>query len=100
MTGWIQSVVSSIGNWLGSGIASFAVWLLGGIADIAAAVIDAAGGFWDVLEGIWQFAMGFRGDILALFSTVLPFVPEEVSAVIGLGLLAVLIAGIVKKRRA
>ena len=100
MFGWIKGVAGSIGEWLGDGVANFADWLLGGLAEIATAVIDAAGGFWDVLEGIWQFAMGFRGDVLALFSTFFPFVPEEVSAVISLGLLAVLIAGIVKRRRA
>ena len=100
MFGWIKGAVSSIGEWLGDGVASFADWLLGGIAEIVTAVIDASGGFWDVLEGIWRFAVGFRGDVMALFSTFFPFVPEEVSTVIGFGLLAVLIAGIVKKRRA
>ena len=100
MLGWVQGAASSIGDWLGDGVASFFDWLLGGIAVILTDLIDAGGGFWDVLEGIWRFALGFRGDVMALFSAFFPFVPSEVATVIGLGLMAVLIAGIVKKRRA
>ena len=100
MFGWIKGMASSIGEWFGSGAASFADWLLGGLADVLTAIIDAAGGFWDVLDAIWDFALGFREDILALLTIFFPFVPAKVATVISLGLLAVIIAGIVKKRRA
>lgn len=100
MFGWIKGIVGSIGGWLGDGVASFMDWLLGGLADVLTAIINAAGGFWDVLDAIWDFALGFREDILALLTTFFPFVPAEVATVISLGLLAVIIAGVVKKRRA
>lgn len=100
MLGWIKVIVGSISGWLGDGVASFMDWLLGGLADVLTAVINAAGGFWDVLDAIWSFALGFREDILSLLTIFFPFVPEAVAAVISLGLLAILIAGIVKKRRA
>lgn len=100
MLGWINGIVSSVGEWFGSGASAFADWLLGGLADIVTAVINAASGFWDVLDALLDFALGFREDILALLTTFFPFVPVEVSTVISLGLLAVIIAGIVKKRRA
>lgn len=99
MLSWISNAVSSIGSWLGSGIASLFDWLLGGIAAIFTRIVEAANGFWDVLESLWDFAVGFKDSIFGLFSAYFPFVPEPVMTVISLGLLSVLIAGIVKKVR-
>lgn len=99
MLTWISSAVGSIGSWLGSGIASLFDWLLGGLVTVFTKIVDAANGFWDVLDSLWNFAVGFKDSIFGLFSVFFPFIPESVMTVISLGLLAVLIAGIVKKVR-
>lgn len=99
MLTWIQNAVGSIAGWMGDGVASLFDWLLGGLASVITKVVEAAGGFFDVLDAIWGFAVGFMDSVLALFTTLFPFVPEPVASTIGLGLLAALIAGIVKKRR-
>lgn len=99
MLNWIKQTVGNIAGWMGDGVASVFDWLLGGLATIVTKVIDAAGGFWDVLDAIWDFAVGFKDSILNLFNAFFPFVPAPVSATIGMGLLAILLAGIVKKVR-
>lgn len=99
MKDWITGVVNDVGTWLGDGVASFFDWLLGGVAAVFTKIIDAADGFWDVLDSIWNFAVGFKDSIFSLFTTLFPFVPAPVLSVISLGLFAVLIAGIVKKAR-
>ena len=99
MFGWIQETVSSIGSWLGDGIGALFDWLLGGIVDIFTKIVEASDSFFDVLESLWNFAVGFKDSIFGLFSAFFPFVPAPVMTVISLGLLAVLIAGIVKKVR-
>lgn len=99
MFGWIKDTVGSIGSWLGDGAGSLFDWLLGGVAVIFTKLVDAANGFWDVLDSLWDFAVGFKDSLFGLFSAFFPFVPEPVMAVVSLGLLAVLLAGIVKKVR-
>lgn len=99
MFSWIQNAAINIGAWLGDGIGSFFNWLFGGIGTLLTKVIDAASGFWDVLDAIWNFAMGFKDTLFSLLTTFFPFIPAPVSAVISLGLFAVLIAGIIKKVR-
>lgn len=97
MLGWLESAVSGIFSWLGNGLGSFFKWLLDGVVTIFTKVINAADGFLDVLDALWGFAIGFKDDLLILFTTFFPFVPAEVVTVISLGLIAVLIAGFVKK---
>ena len=99
MLNWIKNVVGSIAVLMGDGVAWLFDLLLGGLATVVTKVVDAAGGFWDVLDAIWDFAVGFKDSVFSLFTTLFPFIPEPVAATIALGLLAVLIAGIVKKRR-
>lgn len=99
MLNWIKETVGNIAGWMGNGVASLFDWLLGGLATVVAKVVDAAGGFWDVLDAIWDFSVGFLDAVLGLFSAFFPFVPEPVSAALGFGLLAILLAGIVKKVR-
>lgn len=99
MGDWLSRAVSSIGSWLGGGLSSFFNWLLGGIITIVTMIIDAAAGFWDVLEAIWDFAVGFKDSIFDLIGAFFPFIPEPVMTVLSLGLLAILIAGIVRKVR-
>lgn len=96
MSGWLSNTIKSVGSWMGSGVASLFKWLLGGLISVVTKIIDAANGFWDVLESLWNFAVGFKDSVFGLFTSFFPFVPEPVMAVIGFGLLAVLIAGIVK----
>ena len=52
-----------------------------------------------MLDAICDFAVGFKDSVFSLFTSLLPFVPEPVLSTLALALLAVLIAGIVKKRR-
>lgn len=99
MSNWLESATGSIGSWLGNGIGSFVKWLFGGLITVLEKVIEAADSFWDVLTSIWNFGVGFITNIFDLFSAFFPFVPAPVMTVINLGLLAVLIAGIVKKAR-
>lgn len=99
MWNWITGVVDDVSSWLGSGIASLVEWLLGGIETVVAKVVNAADGFFNVLDSIWNFAVGFMESVLTLLSTLLPFIPEPVSVALTLAFIAVLIAGIVKKAR-
>lgn len=99
MLDWIKNTVGNIIGWTGEGIGKVFGLFFDGIATIVTKVVDAAGGFWDVLDAIWDFAVGFVQSILNLFSAFFPFVPAPVSAVIGMGLTAVVIAGFVKKAR-
>lgn len=97
MGNWFTGVNTGFTSWFGSGLSSFLTWLFGGLATVLTKVINAARGFWDVLDSIWNFAVGFLETVFGLLSTFFPFVPEPVMSVIYLGLLAVLIIGIVKK---
>ena len=99
MLSWIKSAVGSIAGWLGDGIGSLFDWLLGGVATVFTKIVDAANGFWDVLDSLWCFAVGFKDSLFGLFSAFYPYVPARVMTLISLGLLAVLIAAIVKKVR-
>ncbi|MBQ7915969.1 MAG: hypothetical protein IJ315_04190 [Firmicutes bacterium] len=99
MGNWILNTVNDVADWLGSGIASLIEWLLGGLVDMFTLIIDAANGIWLVLESLWNLGTGFLNSVLNALSVFFPFLPEPVSAAIGAGLLAVLIAGIVKKVR-
>lgn len=99
MFSWIQNAVGSIAGWLGDGIGSFFDWLFGGILSIFTKIVDAANSFWDVLDSLWEFAVGFKDSVFGLLSAFFPFIPEPVMTVISLGLLAVLIAAIVRKVR-
>lgn len=99
MDNWLTQAVGNIGSWLGSGLSSFFNWLLGGIITVVTMIIDAASGFWDVLEAIWDFAISFKDSIFDLIGAFFPFIPEPVMTVLSLGLLAILIAGIVRKVR-
>lgn len=99
MFGWIKDTAGSIAGWLGDGVGSLFDWLLGGIATIFTAIVDAANGFWEVLDSLWDFAVGFKDSIFSLLTAFFPFLPEPVLSAVSLGLLAVLLAGIVKKVR-
>lgn len=99
MLNWIANAVSSIASWVGSGVASLIEWLLGGLDTLLTKIIDAANGLWDVLESLWNLGVGFKDSLVKLVTVAFPFLPDPVAAVIGFGLLAVLIAGIVKAVR-
>lgn len=99
MLNWISNVVGDVTEWLGSGIASLIDWLLGGIVEIFTIVVDAADGIFGVFESLWSLATSFVDSLSAIFYSLCPFVPEPVLGVITSGLIAVVIAGIVKKVR-
>lgn len=94
--GWIANQISNIASWVGSGVASLIEWLLGGLDTLLSKVIDAANGLWDVFDSLFNFAVGFKDSLIRLVAMAFPFFPEPVSMVIGLGLFAVIIAGIVR----
>lgn len=96
MLDWIGQSVSSFTDWVGSGIASLLEWLLGGLVDLVTIVTDAANGIWGVFDALWNLGSSFIGSIMALFGVLFSFMPAPVASAIGAGLIAVLIAGVVK----
>ena len=86
MFSWITNAVGKVASWLGDGI---------GIG--LTKLIDAASGFWDVLDSLWNFAVCFKDTIFSMLTTFFPFLPAPVSAVISFGFLAILVVGIYKK---
>lgn len=99
MIDWIGNAAANVAEWLGSGVASLVEWLLGGLADMFTLIIDAVNGIWAVFESLWLLGTNFIDSLLNVLGVFFPFIPEPVVLVIGAGLLAVLIAGIVKKVR-
>jgi hypothetical protein len=99
MFSWIGNAVSDISSWLGDGVASLFNWLFGGLQILLTKLIDAFSGFWDVLDSLWEFAIGFKDSVFDLFTAFFPFVPAPVTTVIFAGFVAVLVAGIYKKVR-
>ena len=97
MFSWISNAVGKVASWLGDGIGSFFEWLFHGIGTVLTKLIDAASGFWDVLDALWNFAVGFQDTIFSMLTAFFPFLPAPVSAVISFGFLAILVAGIYKK---
>ena len=97
MFGWMQDAAGSIAGWLGEGVASFFEWLFGGLLTIVTKVVNACNNVFDVLDSLWNFAIGLKDNLFGLIGAFFPFVPEAVMTVISLGLLAILLAGIVKK---
>lgn len=96
---WIGNAVSSIASWLGGGISKFFSWLLGGINTVLSKLVEASRVFWDLLDAIWDFLVGFKDSLLSLLSAWFPWIPAEVTAAISLALLAVVIAGVYKRVR-
>lgn len=96
---WIGNVVSNVTDWVGSGAASLVEWILGGLADMLTIIINAANGIWSVFDALWNLGGSFVGALGSMFGILFPFVPDPVLNAITAGLLAVLIAGIVKKVR-
>ena len=86
MFSWISNAVGKVASWLGDGIGT-----------VLTKLIDAASGFWDVLDALWNFAVGFKDTIFSMLTAFFPFLPAPVSAVISFGFLAILVAGIYKK---
>ena len=99
MLSWIGNAVSSIASWLGGGISKFFSWLLGGINTVLSKLVEASRVFWDLLDAIWDFLVGYKDSLLSLFSAWFPWIPAEVTAALSLALLAVVIAGVYKRVR-
>lgn len=99
MLDWLSSVATSVAGWVGDGFASLFEWFFSGIITIVTAVINGLDSVFELLDSIWEFAIGFIDSISDLFTTFFPFVPESVVSVIFLGLFAVLLVGIIRKVR-
>ena len=79
MLSWIGNAVSSIASWLGGGISKFFSWLLGGINTVLSKLVEASRVFWDLLDAIWDFLVGFKDSLLSLFSAWFPWIPAAVN---------------------
>lgn len=99
MWNWITNAVGNFAEWVGSGVASVVEWLLGGLADMFTLIFDAVNSIWSVFESLWNLGSSFISSLLHIFTLFFPFIPEPVAGVISAGMVAVLIAGIVKKVR-
>lgn len=99
MLDWLANAAGNFADWVGSGTASLVEWLLGGLVDMFTLIMDAADSIWGVFESIWDLGVTFTESLAGALSTLCPFLPEPVIGVIGTGLLAIVIAGIVKKVR-
>ena len=99
MLKWIGDALKGAVSWLGDGIVSILSWLLSGVLSVLSKIIRAAGGIFELLDALWAFFVSIKDTIMDLFTSMFPWVPPEVMTVIGLGLFAVLLAGIVTKVR-
>ena len=99
MLDWIANAAGNVAEWLGSGVASLIEWLLGGLVDMFTLIFDAADSIFGVFESIWNLGVSFAESLSGSLATLCPFLPEPVIGVIGAGLFAIIIAGIVKKVR-
>lgn len=99
MLNWISDVVSDFTGWVGEGVAAVVEWLLGGLADMFTLIVDSVDGIWSVFESLWNLGSSFVGALFNLFGLLFPWFPAPVANAISAGLIAVLIAGVVKKVR-
>ena len=99
MLNWLGNAVGNFVGWVGGGFASFLEWLLGGLVELVAIVADAAGGLWGLFDALWNLGSSFVGSLFSVFGVLFSFMPEPVAAVFSAGLIAVLIAGIVRAVR-
>ena len=89
-------MLAKIGEWLGEKASDFFGWLLGGLGQIFEAIFDGLLGVFDVLDAVWNFFVGILDAVGSLLRIVIPFLPDNVSAVISSALLVVIIIGAVK----
>ena len=95
MLDWLGSALQG----LGEGVVSILSWLFSGVISVITKCLDAAGGIFDLLDALWGFFVSIKDALLGLLPAFFPWIPADVSAVISLGLFAILLAGIVKKVR-
>lgn len=99
MFNWIANAAGNVAEWLGEGVAALIEWLLSGLADMFSLIFDAADGIWNTFDSLWDLAAEFVDSLFSTVSTLCPFIPEPVTSVISAGLIAIVIAGVVKKVR-
>lgn len=92
---WLGNALSVIG----SGIGSLLSWLFSGVISVVSRIIRAVGGIFDLLDSVFNFFFGLKNTALNLLDTLFPWIPADVMAVISMGVLAILLAGIVRKVR-
>lgn len=95
MLDWLGSALQG----LGEGVTSILSWLFSGVISVITKMLNAAGGIFDLLDALWGFFISIKDALLGLLPAFFPWIPADVSAVISLGLFAILLAGIVKKVR-
>lgn len=99
MFNWLGDALSSVGSWFGEGVSSLISWLFSGLISVLTKVVRSGEGLLDVIEAIFNFFRSAINSVTGLIPMVFPFVPEEIAAVITAGLFAVLIAGIIKRKK-
>lgn len=97
MLTWLGDAIAGVAAAFGDGVGSLLSWLLSGLIGVITRVINAAGGIFDLLDALFGFFVSIKDTVLGLLGVFFPFIPSEVLSVIGFGLFAVLLAGIVKK---
>ena len=95
MLDWLGSALQG----LGEGVVSILSWLFSGVISVITKMLNAAGGIFDLLDALGGFFVSIKDALLGLLPAFFPWIPADVSAVISLGLFAILLAGIVKKVR-
>lgn len=93
---WMGNALKGAASLLGDGLVEILDWLLSGLITVLTKVIDAASGIFDVLDAVVNFFLSIKDLLLGLFPALFPWIPEDVLAVISVGLLAVLLAGFIK----
>lgn len=99
MLKWIGSALKGVASFVGEGIASVLSWLLSGVLSVLGKILRAFGGVFALLDAIWDFFVGIKDVFLELVGAFFPWVPEDVITVVSLGLLAVLLAGVIRAVR-
>ncbi len=92
---WLGDAIGAIG----SGIGSLLSWLFSGVISVVSRVIRAVGGIFDLLDAVFNFFFGLKDTALNLLGVLFPWIPADVMGVISKGLMAILLAGIIRKVR-
>ena len=95
---WLGNALQDIGSTLGSGVSSLLSWLFSGVLSVVTKILLSLRGVYDLLDAIIDFFVSLKDAILGLLPALFPFIPEDVLAVIGFGLVAVVLIPIIKRK--
>lgn len=96
---WIGNAIKGVASAVGDGIASILSWLLSGLLSVLSKILRAFGGAFGLLDAIWDFFVEIKDTFIDLLAAFFPWIPEDVLTVLTLGLVAVLLAGVIRAIR-